>query len=141
MSTLNNAAVGVAARDRASIRGTSPEDRIAALEARIAQLERALAYQTQIPREVVIMKDDKYIPVPWSPDGRIYIHSSDGSIEIARDPHARIHAIDLTVDTDFVCATCYDIDQIKSDLLEDLIWLDEICEYCNDGTPPDPWPT
>lgn len=141
MSDLNNALLGVAARDRASMRGTSPEDRIAAMEDRIARLERALTYAMQLPREIIITSGSTITPVTWSEDGRIYLHSSSLTIDIERKPHARQHVIDLNVNTDAVCAYCYDIEQIKADLLSDLLWLDEICAYCDTGTPPDPWPT
>lgn len=141
MSDLNSPLVGVAARDRASMRGTSAEDRVREMEARIERLERALTYAMQLPREIVITSNSTITPVTWSPDGRIYLRSSSLTIDIERKPHARQHVIDLNVNTAAVCAACYDIEQIKADLLSDLLWLDEICAYCDTGTPPVPWPT
>ena len=135
MATLNNDLVGVAAQDRARMRGENKDDRIAALEARIGQLERALAYQTQIPRDIVIISGGTYTPVTFDTAGHVYIRSQeddDGreSIDMGRRPHARIHAIDLLVN----------IEWIKARLLEDTDWLDEICAYCDTSTPPGPWP-
>lgn len=135
---LNNPLSGVAARDRASIRGTSQVDRIAALERRIDQLERALAYQMQLPRDVVIISGGTYTPVPFDSDGHLYLRSAEedvgdgtiSSIDIGRRPHARQHVIDLVVN----------IDWIKAHLLDDTDWLDEICGYCGGGLPPSPWP-
>lgn len=135
---LNNPLVGVAARDRASIRGDSQRDHIAALERRIAQLERALAYQMQIPRDVVIISGSTYTPVLFDGDGHLYLRSAEedtgdgtiSSIDIGRRPHARQHVIDLAIN----------IDWIKAKLLEDTTWLGEICAYCDTSTPPDPWP-
>jgi hypothetical protein len=131
---LNNPLTGVAARDRASMKGTSQGDRVAALEARIAQLERALAYQTQLPREIVIISGETYTPVPFDGDGRLYMRSAEdptvSSIDIGRRPHARQHVIDLVVN----------IDWIKARLLEDLVFLGNICAYCDPGTVPPPWP-
>lgn len=134
---LNNDLSGVAARDRASIRGTSQADRIAGLERRIAQLERALAYQMQLPRGIVIISGETYTPVLFDGDGWIYLRSAVTapatvpSIDIGRRPHARQHVIDQVVD----------IDWIKARLLEDTDWLDEVCNYdCDSGTPPTPWP-
>lgn len=135
---LNNTLSGVAARDRASIRGTSQADRIAALERRIDQLERALAYQMQLPRDVVIISGSTYVPVPFDGDGHLYLRSAEeaagdgdvSSIDIGRRPHARQHVIDLVVNANWV----------KAILLDDTDWLDEICAYCSTSTPPAPWP-
>lgn len=133
MSDLNNPLVGVAARDRASMRGTSPEDRVAALEDRIARLERALTYQMQIPREIVLISNETYEPVPFDSDGRLYMRSAEdptvSSIDIGRRPHARQHVIDLVVNIDWVMAR----------ILENTTFLDEICAYCDTATPPAPW--
>lgn len=131
---LNNPLTGVAARDRASMKGTSQGDRVTALEARIAQLERALAYQMQLPREVVIISNETFTPVPFDGDGRLYLRSAEdttvSSIDIGRRPHARQHVIDLVVN----------IDWIKARLHEDSAWLDEICQYCAGGALPPAWP-
>lgn len=135
MGKLNHDAVGIPAQDRARMRGENRDDRVAALEARIAQLERVLAYQLQVPREIVIISNESYTPVPFDSDGRLYLRSAEdttvSSIDIGRRPHARQHVIDLAVN----------IDWIKARLLEDTDWLNEVCNYdCDSGIPPTPWP-
>ena len=135
MGVLNNDLTGIAARERAVIKGTSKDAKIADLEARIGRLERALAYQMQIPRDIVIISNDSYVPVTFDTEGHVYIRSQEddagrSSIDIGRRPHARIHVIDLLIN----------IEWIKARLLEDTDWLDEICQYCDSSTPPDPWP-
>lgn len=135
---LNNPLVGVAARDRASIRGDSRDDRIAALERRIGQLERALAYQMQLPRDIVIISGSTYTPVPYDTDGHLYLRSAEeeagdgtiSSIDIGRRPHARQHVIDLAVNVEW----------IKAKLLEDTTWLEQICGFCDGEGDPGPWP-
>lgn len=135
MSDLNNPLVGVAARDRASMRGTSPEDRIAGLEDRIARLERALTYAMQLPREIVLISNETYEPVPFDSDGRLYMRSAESpgstsSTDIGRRPHARQHVIDLVVNAEW----------IKARLLEDTDWLDVVCNYCDTAVAPPAWP-
>jgi len=135
MATLNNDLVGIAAQDRARMRGENKDDRVAELEARVGRLERALAYQMQIPRDIVIISNDTYVPVTFDTEGHVYIRSQEdddgrSSIDIGRRPHARIHVMDLLVN----------IEWIKARLLEDTDWLDEICQYCDTSTPPAPWP-
>lgn len=121
-----------------------PVNRQRAVEQRLSAVERFLVYQLRPHRRIWLNAIGADGDVVISDrEAEYLLTSEDGSITLSKGTlhPTRNNVADLTVNTDFVCATCYDIEQIKHDLLQDLIWLDAICDYCGSGTPPPPWPT
>lgn len=105
------------------------------LRRRVDELERALALDLKTYGGLTVNDFGTWVGLDHR--RRHHLKSSDDSIVLTR-PEGLPYAVDLTVNTDQVCIDI--IECIKARILADPDFLDEICAYCDTGTPPAPWP-
>lgn len=95
MGRLNNRALGVAAHDMAVLRGRSVAERMAAVEAEVAELQRAFTYGFRVPVGVEIVSGSAHLFARFAPDGFIRFWSSNASISITNNPAAIGYQVDF----------------------------------------------
>lgn len=128
---------GSAAQSIRAAVGVSRDEQAARLARQLDGVRRAIVLRDRDWRGLIITggdheggrvtPDHKKFTAIYSPDLTVIV-------EIGRHPHE----LALKVDTDLVCTSITEC--IKAALLADTNWLDEICDYCDTSTPPDPWP-
>lgn len=138
-ASLLHPVYGVAAADIRAAVGASQSARLATLHRQLDGVRRAIVLRDRDYRGFVIRQDGTGAGQRITPNHQKFIglDSPDDTILWSGDEHDAL----ARVNTDAVCATCYNPEQIKHDLLEDMIWMQVVCQFCDDGLPPTPWPT
>lgn len=144
-SSLLHPAYGSAAQSIRAAVGVSRDEQTARLARQLDGVRRAIVLRDRDFRGFVIAGGD-HSGARVTPDHKRFteIGCPDGTVLIEVGEHP--HKLTLRVDVAAVCAACPPLDPddiiegVKGRLLADTAWLDEVCGYCDTGTPPPPWP-
>lgn len=108
---------------------------IQALRRRVDELERALALDLRTYGGLTINDFGTWVGLDHRK--RHHLKSSDGSITLTR-LEGLPYAVDLAVDADVMCDAI--IDCVLARILASPDFMTRVCNFCDTGDPPDPWP-